>query len=72
MALRHAQGGVKIGFCSVSCVRKGMISTRNGKNLMKTPLLLLSALMLLAACNTVRGIGQDVQSVGKTVEKAGD
>lgn len=26
----------------------------------------------LAACNTVQGVGRDVQSVGKTVERTAD
>ena len=30
---------------------------------------ILIAALALSACNTVRGMGQDVQSVGKTVEK---
>ncbi len=30
---------------------------------------LLATALLATACNTVRGIGRDVQSVGKTVEK---
>jgi predicted small secreted protein len=29
----------------------------------------LAASLLATACNTVRGLGRDVQSVGKTVEK---
>jgi predicted small secreted protein len=33
-----------------------------------TGLILLAALAL-GACNTVRGMGRDVQSVGKTVER---
>lgn len=32
---------------------------------------LLSA-FLLSACNTVRGVGRDVESVGKSVEKTAD
>jgi predicted small secreted protein len=31
--------------------------------------LLLATAAMLSACNTVRGVGQDVQSVGKAVEK---
>jgi predicted small secreted protein len=27
------------------------------------------SLLALTACNTVRGVGRDVQSVGRTVEK---
>lgn len=38
----------------------------------KSVVLLLLAATVLAACNTVRGVGRDVQSVGKTVERAGD
>ena len=30
---------------------------------------LLAASLLATACNTVRGVGRDVQSVGKAVEK---
>jgi predicted small secreted protein len=33
-------------------------------------LLAISALVLLAACNTVKGVGQDVQKVGTTIEDA--
>lgn len=29
----------------------------------------LTSLLVLTACNTVRGVGRDVQSVGRTVEK---
>lgn len=35
-------------------------------------LTLLGSAVLLNACNTVRGIGADVESVGKTVKKAPD
>jgi predicted small secreted protein len=30
----------------------------------------LSVSMLLAACNTVEGVGKDIQSGGKAIEKA--
>lgn len=33
-------------------------------------ILLLAAATLLTACNTVRGVGRDVQSVGEVVEKS--
>lgn len=33
---------------------------------------LLGVTLLLGACNTVRGIGQDVESVGETVSDAAD
>ena len=33
---------------------------------------LIGATLLLTACNTVRGIGRDVQSVGDTVEDSAD
>jgi len=33
-------------------------------------ILLLATATLLTGCNTVRGVGQDVQSVGKAVEKS--
>lgn len=33
---------------------------------------LVAATLLLTACNTVRGIGQDVESVGETVADAAD
>lgn len=33
---------------------------------------LLAGGLALSACNTVRGIGQDVESVGKEVKKAPD
>lgn len=34
-----------------------------------TGVALLTALVLTSACNTVRGVGRDVESVGKTVQK---
>ena len=36
----------------------------------KTVIALLAASVLLSACNTVRGVGRDVESVGKAVEKS--
>lgn len=39
---------------------------------MKLLTVLLGVTLLLAACNTVRGIGQDVESVGETVSDAAD
>ncbi len=30
----------------------------------------LAAVMMLAGCNTVRGVGQDVQKAGSTIENA--
>jgi predicted small secreted protein len=35
-------------------------------------LALLGSSLALAACNTVRGLGQDVESIGETVEDAAD
>ena len=32
-------------------------------------LVAMLATLMLAACNTVRGVGRDVESVGKTVQK---
>jgi predicted small secreted protein len=32
----------------------------------------LLSLVMLSACNTVRGVGRDVESVGRSVEKAVD
>jgi predicted small secreted protein len=37
---------------------------------MKKLLLVFSALAVLAGCNTIAGIGQDVQKAGQTVEEA--
>jgi predicted small secreted protein len=37
---------------------------------MKKLLLVLSALALLAGCNTIAGIGQDVQKAGEAVQDA--
>jgi predicted small secreted protein len=28
--------------------------------------------MLLSACNTTKGVGQDIKSVGKAIERAAD
>ncbi len=39
---------------------------------MRTIALLIGAVMILTACNTVRGVGRDVQSVGRTVSDAAD
>jgi predicted small secreted protein len=33
---------------------------------------LLGSSLALAGCNTVRGLGQDVESIGETVEDAAD
>jgi predicted small secreted protein len=33
---------------------------------------LIASTLILSACNTVRGIGRDVESVGDTVEKSAD
>lgn len=35
-----------------------------------TVIFLLTAASLLSACNTVEGVGRDVQSVGQTLEKS--
>jgi predicted small secreted protein len=32
----------------------------------------LLSLVVLSACNTVRGVGRDVESIGRTVEKTAD
>lgn len=39
---------------------------------MKTllPLLTLSCVLLLSACNTVKGVGQDLQKAGEKIEDA--
>lgn len=37
---------------------------------MRSVILLLGAALVLTACNTVNGIGRDVQSVGETVSDA--
>ncbi len=34
------------------------------------PIALLASLMALAGCNTVRGIGQDIEKLGSTIEGA--
>lgn len=33
---------------------------------------LIATTLVLSACNTVRGIGRDVESIGDTVEKSAD
>ena len=33
-------------------------------------LALIAGTLLLSACNTVRGVGRDVQKVGRTIEDA--
>jgi predicted small secreted protein len=37
---------------------------------MKTIVTLIAAAFVLAGCNTVRGIGQDVQKAGEKIEDA--
>jgi len=34
------------------------------------PLLLLAGLLALSGCNTVKGVGQDVQKAGSAIENA--
>jgi len=36
----------------------------------KLSLLLVSAVFLLAACNTVQGVGKDIKKGGEAIEKA--
>jgi predicted small secreted protein len=38
----------------------------------RTAILLLLPALLLAGCNTTRGIGKDVKSVGTAIERAVD
>jgi predicted small secreted protein len=33
---------------------------------------LIAAMMSLAGCNTVRGVGQDIQKAGGAIERAGN
>jgi len=35
---------------------------------MKTVLMIVAAMFLLTACNTMQGLGQDVQKVGQKIE----
>ncbi|MFT3717960.1 entericidin A/B family lipoprotein [Pseudorhodoferax sp.] len=37
---------------------------------MKTTTALLAAALLLAGCNTVKGVGKDVQKAGQAIERA--
>ena len=37
---------------------------------MKRVFFLLVAVMVLAGCNTVRGVGQDVEKVGEAIKKS--
>jgi len=37
---------------------------------MKRVFFLLVALMVLAGCNTVRGVGQDVEKAGEAIKKS--
>lgn len=39
---------------------------------MKVIILALVALPLLASCNTIQGIGEDVEAVGKTVKETAE
>lgn len=49
-----------------------MFATRKGTLTMKTliTLVLVSTALCLSACNTVKGLGQDVQKVGEKIEGA--
>jgi len=38
--------------------------------IMKRMLMLMVALMVLAGCNTVRGVGQDVEKAGEAIKKS--
>jgi len=38
--------------------------------IMKRVFFLLVALMVLAGCNTVRGVGQDVEKAGEAIKKS--
>jgi len=38
---------------------------------MKTIAILLAAAFLAAGCNTVKGVGQDIQRAGEKIEDAG-
>lgn len=40
------------------------------KRLMKRVFFLLVAVMVLAGCNTVRGVGQDVEKAGEAIKKS--
>ncbi len=37
---------------------------------MKTLITLMAALLVLAGCNTIEGVGKDVKKAGSTVEEA--
>lgn len=39
---------------------------------MNKMMLALAALLAIAACNTVKGIGQDVRTAGQTLEEAAE
>jgi predicted small secreted protein len=41
-------------------------------NMRLIALMMTATTLLLAACNTVQGVGRDVQSVGETVEDVAD
>jgi predicted small secreted protein len=34
--------------------------------------LLVAAMTLLAGCNTMRGVGKDVEAAGRTIQKSAD
>ena len=50
------------------------ISTRKKGNVMRKTMVAIGLLSFVAltACNTARGVGRDVESVGKAVEKTVD
>ena len=37
---------------------------------MRTPVIMITLALVLAACNTVRGIGKDIEKGGEAIEKA--
>jgi len=54
--------------------RQGICPTKKGLIMHKSLVFasLLVPALLLSGCNTTKGIGQDIKSVGKTIERAAD
>lgn len=51
---------------------RAKVSVLEKPSVVPATMALLAAAMLLAGCNTFSGMGQDLQSAGKTVERSAE
>jgi predicted small secreted protein len=72
-AFRHAGGTTAgIAHCLTMTTNRRAGSKIREDAMTRLMILILSGGMALAACNTVEGVGRDVQSVGNTIEDVAD